>query len=388
MARGSIVKRSSGNYAIVYYVNKKQKWKTIGPSKKEAEKALREVLGALDKREYREIREITFEGFAEKWLSFVEGRVRTNTYQFYKYILEPYLIPHFGEFLLTNIRPDMIENYLSDLLKEARLSSRSISYHLRILRTMLKKAVAWDYLRQNPAERVEGIRVKHKEMEFLTPEELCLFLSKVNKELYPLFLTAVLTGMRQGELLGLKWGDLNWVTSRIHIRRALDINRRFVEPKSRSGERTIAMTPQLASILKKHQIASSPNDLNLVFASKLGKPLNTASTLRKEFHRALRKAGLRHIRFHDLRHSYAAMLIHQGESIKFIQHQLGHASVKTTLDKYGHLLPEVHNEAAERLDATLFGAGSGTIKRTDISRTLAKRVQESANLAKQPVQSR
>lgn len=133
---------------------------------------------------------------------------------------------------------------------------------------MLKHAVKWVYLTRNPAQDIECPRIERKEMDFLTPEEIRLFLNAVDPRYYPLFLTAILTGIRQGELLGLKWSDINWASNQIYIRRSLNRGK-FIEPK-----------------------------------------------------------------------------------------QLGHSSVQVILDRYSHLLPDYHNEAAERLDETVFSAGS------------------------------
>lgn len=378
MARGSIVKRKSGNYAIVYYINKKQRWKTIGPNKKEAERALCAITSAQDRGEYGEIREITFKDFALKWLEgYTKGRVKESTYRFYKFIIvpeknpqknpqkKPYLIPYFGERKLTQITPDMIEAYLSERLNEGKLSKRTIAYHLTVLRMLFKRAILWGYLRQNPAEKVEGIRPKRREMEFLREEEVRLFLPQVRDEFYPLFLTAVLTGMRQGEILALKWGDISWATNQIHVRRSLDLNRRFTEPKTEHSIRIVPMSQNLALTLKKHQLGCEPNEHDLVFA-RYGKPVNARGLLIMEFRRALRKAGLRKIRFHDLRHTFAVMYLRAGGTIKDLQYILGHASATTTL-KYLHYVPEDHSKAVQILDTALFPQDSAITKEDSLA---------------------
>jgi integrase len=117
--------------------------------------------------------------------------------------------------------------------------------------------------------------------------------------------------------------------------------------------RKVVMTPTLANVLKRHKLQSQPNKLDLVFVNGEAKPMDGDTLVRREFLPALRRAELRQIRFHDLRHTFATLLISQGENIKFIQSQLGHASIQTTLDRYGHCLPESHKEAGNRLDKTL-----------------------------------
>ena len=195
-------------------------------------------------------------------------------------------------------------------------------------------------------------------MDFLNVEEINAFLATVktkDSRYYPLFLTATLTGMRRGELLALKWNDINWKTSQIHVRRSL-VHGKLEEPKSRAAIRSIIMPPTLVRTLKKHQLSCPPGDL--VFPNREGGIMDGANMVRRHFQPALRLAGLRHVRFHDLRHSYASILIAQSENLKFIQSQLGHSSAQITLDRYGHLMPQVQHGAGERLEESLFGSGS------------------------------
>jgi integrase len=219
---------------------------------------------------------------------------------------------------------------------------------------IFKRAVIWKYLKENPAQYVSKPRAERKEMGFFTPKEIKIFLENARPRAYALFATAILTGLRLGELLALQWGDISWSTSQIYVRRSL-YKGRFIEPKSRYAVRSVALTPKLATILKKHRLSSPPSEFDLVFCTKDGKPLDHSNVINQEFLPTLRRAGLRRIRFHDLRHTFASLLLHQGENIKYVQRQLGHASVQTTLDLYGHLLPDIHNRAGERLDETVFG---------------------------------
>ncbi len=229
---------------------------------------------------------------------------------------------------------------------------------------MFKHAVRWGYLRESPALYVEKPRADRKEMDFLVPEEIRSLLEHVRPQFHALFLSAVLTGMRRGELLGLQWGDIDWNGDQIYIRRSLyfEAHRkgkekrwRFITPKSKNSIRAINMSPTLALALKKYRLAHAAGSFDLVFSHVDGRPREPGNLVKREYLPALRRAGLRRITFHSLRHSFTALLIAQGENIKYIQSQLGHASVQTTLDRYGHLLPATHKDAAKRLDATLFG---------------------------------
>jgi len=270
VARGSIVKKGQ-NYYIVYRVNGKQKWKAAGNNKRKAERMLTEIVSQINRGEYREIKEITFKEFAEKWLrDYAEGRIKASTYKFYRDIVRLHLKPHFGEFKLTSITTHMVEEYLAKKRREGKLSLTSIGYHLRVMKTILKRAIIWGYLANNPAEYVEKLRVERKEMDFLNIEEIRLFLKNVDKEYHPLFLTAVLTGMRRGELLALKWSDINWATGQIHVRRSLTLGK-IEEPKSKAAIRAIIMPPVLVKVLKRHKLSCLISELDLVFPNREGK---------------------------------------------------------------------------------------------------------------------
>src|SRR6266508_1934631 len=163
--------------------------------------------------------------------------------------------------------------------------------------------------------------------------------------------------MRRGELLALCWGDVDWNSRRVWVRRNVTHRGVFQEPKTRGSVRAIAMPATLATALREHQMASRFKDSeDLIFSTEKGTTIDGHNFVHRVFDPALRQAGLPKIRFHDLRHSFASLLIAQGEHPKLISEQLGHASVQITLDRYGHLLPASYDSAGERLDAALFGA--------------------------------
>ncbi len=356
MARGAVVKRESGNYAIVFWVDGKQKWKTLGPNKKEAEKALNEAMSQVHDGCYSENKEIGFSELADKWLSdYIEPKVKPATYRFYSYIIRLHLAPYFKDQNIKRLTVNKIETYVAFKRKGTDLSNTTIGYHITVLKMLLKRAVIWEYIKSNPAQYVEKPRVEHKEMDYLNPEEIRLFLDNVSDRFRPFFMTAIFTGMRRGELLALRWSDINWASGHVHVRRTLSLGQ-IHEPKSKRAIRAIVMSPVLVSTLKKHRLSCPHSDTDLVFPNTLGGIMDGRNMYQREYMAALRRAGLRHIRFHDLRHTYASMLISQSENIKFIQHQLGHASIQTTLDRYGHLLPEVHNGVGQRLQETIFGS--------------------------------
>ena len=352
-------------YSIVYPVGTRRKWEVVGTSKRAAEKALAARLAELNHGPYGDIKKTTFSAFAQKWLTtYAAVKAKPGTLDHYQRIIRIHLIPYFGDAPLQDITPDQVQGFISKKLAEGKLTPKTINNTLVPLKTMFKHAVRWGYLGESPALYVEKPRVERKEMDFLVPEEILSLLEQVRPQFHALFLSAVLTGMRRGELLGLQWGDIDWNGDQIHIRRSLYFEAyrkgkeqrwRFITPKSKNSVRAINMSPPLALALKKCRLAHTPGSFELVFFHVDGRPLEPGNLVKREFLPALRRAGLRRITFHSLRHSFTALLIAQGESIKYIQSQLGHASVQTTLDRYGHLLPATHKGAAKRLDVTLFG---------------------------------
>jgi integrase len=367
--KGTVVKKGCAWYCV-YRVGGQQKWKKGGDTKREAEKVLAETVNDINQGTYREIQEIGFKDFSKLWLeTYARTKCKASTVRSYEDVIEGHLVPYFGNVPLTSISPAKVQKYVSRKLSEKKrnkdgelvqkLSPKTVINHLVPLKEMFKHAVRWSYLRESPAQYVERPRVEREEMDFLTPEEIRLFLENVAPSYHALFLTAVLTGLRRGELLALQWGDVGFANNMIHVRRSL-YKGAFVSPKSRRSLRKVLMSPALAAALKKYKLQAPPNEQDLVFANGEGKAMDPDNLIRREFLPALRRAGLRKVRFHDLRHSFATLLISQGENIKFIQSQLGHASIQTTLDRYGHLLPESHHEAGNRLDETLGIKGEST----------------------------
>lgn len=160
--------------------------------------------------------------------------------------------------------------------------------------------------------------------------------------------------------MGLKWDDIDWIAGQVHIKCTFN-HGRFYEPKTKTSKRKIDLAPQLISQLKEWQLACPPNELDLIFPNGEGKPMDANNLVKTEFLPSLKKAKIPKIRFHDLRHTYASLLIDQGESPKYIQTQIGHSSIKVTYDIYGHLIDDANPEAATRLGNAIFDDGSKTV---------------------------
>ncbi|MFH2098773.1 MAG: site-specific integrase, partial [Pseudomonadota bacterium] len=210
-----------------------------------------------------------------------------------------------------------------------------------------------------------GGEAREKSIRVLGREEIQGFLEAVQSPKYrTLFMLAITSGARQGELLGLKWPDVDWKNRQIHIQRTFN-NGAWFDTKSKASCRRVDLGPATMDALKGWLAVCPESALGLVFPNEAGNPVNHNNMVRRHFQPALKAAGLPLIRFHDLRHTYASLLIDQGENIKYIQSQLGHSSPTVTLNVYAHLMSPVNQESARRLDSSLFGATGnnlGTIK--------------------------
>ncbi len=354
MARGFVRKRGEVWYAYWRDQSGKQRSKAIGSRKKDAEAYLDTVQAKVHAGTYRHIEDVTFAAFAEQWLrDYAAISVKASTLATYTGRVNGSLMQAFGDRKLSTIGTADIQRFLSKQ-SGAGLSPATLRAYLVLMHNMFEHAVRWDYLAQNPTIGIKPPRLPHREMDFLTPDEVRAFLLAAEPQHYALLATAVMTGMRQGELLALQWDDLNWHAGTIRVRRSL-FRGEFVSPKSERSIRNIGMSNRLAAILLEHKMQAPYSPFDLVFPSSDGTPLDCANLRNRVFEPTLRRAGLRRIRFHDLRHTFASILIHQGENPKYVQSQLGHSSIKTTVDRYGHLMPESHRGASERLDGTLFG---------------------------------
>lgn len=365
--RGCIVTRGKSKVRWAkLYIGGKQRWFRLGiMSQHDADKGLSTLLGEYDHGFYNKIKKISFADFSRVWLeSYAKGRVRNSTLLRYEQLLKFHLIPHFGNSYLSTIHLEDIQKYISSKLSEGIVSPTTINRTRTLLQEMLKHAVKWQYLKENPAQYSEPLKIKKKEMNFLNREELNKFLNEIPKDYYPLFLFLILTGARLGEALAAKWANLDRNRQQYFVREGLSRGN-FVEPKSVTSRRAIDLPSNLLTTLTSQKVELDKKILkmgpeyqrmDLIFPNQTGSPLDPGNLTNRIFKPTLRRAGIREIRIHDLRHTNAALRIQAGEHPKRMQRQLGHASIQVTLDVYGHLMEETNQEAAERLQTLIFEA--------------------------------
>lgn len=361
MARGSVYKRGSKWYAIYHLPNGKQVWKSCGDNKADAEAYLAKVNGDIARGTHREIREARLDDFVTDWLkNYASVSVKPSTYRSYEIIVRRHIIPYWGRIKLSQITPMQVQAFVADRVATG-LSPKSVTHILVLFKKMLNDAVTWGNLASNPAKSIKKPRPEHRETECLTPEECRRLIAATPKAHRALVVTAILTAGRRGELLALKWGDIDWgvngVGGRILIRRSLWGGKEQT-PKSRTSIRSIPLSPRLSETLTEHRLTTPPTDGDYIFRKENGLPLDPDDFVKRVFQPALRRAGLRHIRFHDLRHTGASLLLSQGESVKYVAQVLGHSNPSITLSTYVHVLPETGTQAARKLDEQVFGDGN------------------------------
>jgi integrase len=244
--------------------------------------------------------------------------------------------------------------------KEGKLGKTTINKTVTTLGTILKYAVRHNFTNSNPVPNVQKLsrgseEVIEDEKLFFTPDEIHLILEEQDPKHGPLLLTDIMTGMREGELLGFQWPDIDWNLKQCHVRRTLQ-GGRFYGPKTKTSKRRIDIDPDLISELKKWKLRCPKGKHDLVFPNEVGNPRDATNMLKRIWYPTLRRAGLPKYRFHLLRHTNASLRIEADQNIKYIQNQLGHSSIQVTMDIYGHLMKPVNNEEAVKLRATLFGS--------------------------------
>jgi integrase len=363
--KGAIVTRERKDgkrYFAVWRVNGKQKWKGFR-RRKDAHAHLISVLKRVHEGTYREIKPVTFRLYAEKWLAGL-GNLKPSTVASYRSVLEHGLIPVLGDRELVSIGVEDVNAYLSSV--QSKLKAKTLRNHLTLLHKLFEDAREGDYLAANRLSGSKALRrpkilreEDEVEVDILDAEEVNRLLDSVDPHYYPLFLTLVSTGTRLGEALGLQWGDLDSGRKTIQIRRTLYRGAYYV-PKTKQSRRAIDVGDQLLDTLRglkreRFGTESAPVDAP-IFTMSTGVLIDPDNLRHRIWKPALAKAKLRHVVIHSLRHTFASLLISQGENPKYIQTQLGHSSIKLTMDTYGHLFPREKRHAPARLEGQLMAA--------------------------------
>jgi integrase len=365
---GSISRRKDGRwYARVSLPNGQRHGKYF-PSQRECREWLKETLAQVDDGLTAEGANEMLSTFLERWLVIIADSLRPSTVRAYTNSVRKYIMPGIGRRRMKDLRPDHIQQLYAKCkragAKEGTLKAIHVALHCA-----LNSALRCGALKRNPADVVNKPRVHHREMKTLTLDQVQVLLDATREhELGTLLHLAISTGLRQGELLGLRWSDLDWKTGVLQVQRQLQRvagqGLQFMEPKTSAGRRSVVLGRELLARLGEHRkrqmeyrlIAGARwQESGLIFPSTIGTPMDARDLLRN-FKAVLAAAGLPEVRFHDLRHTAATLMLQQGVPFKVVQESLGHARSSLTLDVYSHVVPAMQQDAADRMEAAL---GSG-----------------------------
>jgi integrase len=313
---------------------------------------------------------VTVEQFLNRWLEDVVKQTnRASTYRSYEQIARVHLIPGVGKVRLQELNPQHVQAMLTKVGALQR-SPRTVQYVRAVLRIALNQAIKWGMIERNAAALAIPPAAVRYQAQVLDVEQARSFLAAVKGErLEALFVVGLSLGLRHGEALALRWKDVNLVEGTLRIDYTLHRTKgefTFGEPKSASSRRVVSMPDVLIRELKAHRARQNQErlragagwqDHDLVFASTIGTPLDMTNNLR-ELRRVLEANDLPKLRFHDLRHTAATLLLAQGVEPRLIMDSLGHAQVSTTLNLYAHVLPSMRKDVAGRMNDLLSGPES------------------------------
>jgi len=309
---------------------------------------------------------LTVGGFLRTWLDGRTAEVRPTTWARYDSLVRLHAAPALGRLRLARLQPEHLKALYSELL--GSMSPRSVQQLHQVLRRALEDAVHWGHVQRNVARLVKAPRPQRKEPRTWTAQVASRFLASVAEDrLYALYAVALKTGMRQGELLGLHWRDVDLDRAFLQVRHSLQWVKGkggvLFEPKTRRSRRRVRLGQSVVDALRVHRRAQAEerlalggawDDHGLVFPNELGRPLE-GTNLSRQYKRRVKRAGLPIIRFHDLRHSCATILLTQGVHPKVVSELLGHSSIVVTLDTYSHVLEDMQQSAVDAMETALGG---------------------------------
>jgi integrase len=382
---GSIRRRGKMTWELTFDLgpdpvtgDRMRRFVSVKGTRSDAEKALTEAIHRRNTGLDISYGKLTVTQYLNRWMAdYATNNVSAATLVRYKGIITNHLVPAIGRIQLSELRPAHIQRAYAEDLKDGgrkdrrggALSARTVLQHHRVLREALAHAVRWQLIARNPADAVSPPKPSRHEMRVLDREEAQKLLASCSDDpLHCLLHVALTTGARLGELLALRWSDIDAVSGTLRITRSAQRLPRdgivFHAPKTHRSIRPIALSPVTLRILRTHRISQAEQrlavgspytDRDLVFANVLGEPLD-GTAVTKRFQQLALAADLGHLRFHDLRHTAATLMLSAGTHPKIVSERLGHATINITLDTYSHVLPDMQHEAARMLDALLTDA--------------------------------
>lgn len=327
-----------------------------GKTKTEVQKKLLELQSASAAGTLADPKRMRLGDYLKHWLDDVaRPTIRASTYVSYEITIRLHITPYVGGIFLNNLQPSQLQNFYRQL-EEIGASPRKREYVHVVLRQALQQAVKWNYINRNLCDILLRPRVPKKEMRCLNEHQAREFLDlAANDRYYALYLLALTTGLRQGELFGLQWNDIDMTNAALSVQRTIyELNgkQEIGEPKTVKSRRNVEIPDVAVLALKSHRerMLAEGNHALWVFCDSAGNPLRRSNFRKRSFLKLLGGTDLPQIRFHDLRHTAATLLLSQGVHPKIVQERLGHSQISMTLDTYSHVLPSMQREAAAKLN--------------------------------------
>ncbi|MCX6064650.1 MAG: tyrosine-type recombinase/integrase [Chloroflexi bacterium] len=362
---GSVFKRKDGLWVAQITIETGRQKSKYFHSQREARDWLKLTQTQIDNGLNLSTANVDLATFLNKWFDAHKLSVRPNTSALYWQMLDNHIIPSLGKMKLKDIRPDHIQNFYT-LKMKAGTSKAVIGIIHSVLHLAFEQAMKWGLIGRNPVDAVIKPKRKSKEIKTLDENQTRALLSTVvNTRYQALFWMAITTGLRKGELLGLKWSDLDWRKKQIQVQRQIQRIQKeglvFCELKSKSGKRIVVLSDEMINKLQQHLdlqdmgksfAGDQWQENDLIFPSNNGTPMDGHHILDK-FKKLLKQAELPDMRFHDLRHTAATLMLKQGVHPKIVQERLGHSNITMTLNTYSHVLPSMQEEMANKLDELL-----------------------------------
>ncbi|OXB99475.1 MULTISPECIES: site-specific integrase [Bacillus] len=351
------------------FTGKRQQVKRRGfSSKQEAYEAMVKLQAEMLNEQFIDLSTMKYDTYIDEWMKERSFHLQKSTFDIHQMYIENVIKPRIGHFRLQKIQPIHMQSFVNDLVVNTDYSAHTVHIIFRIISASLKKAQVLKLIKENPTIGITLPKIKKSEMNIWTSEQVNHFISEGKNvyrptRFYVACVIALLTGMRQGEIMGLRWKDIDFENRIIYIRQTLTQTGEIkVGAKNNASIRNIHFPIKLIGELELHRetikkereyYGRDYENNDLVICTRKGNPLIPRNG-RIEFYNLTEKLGLPKIRFHDLRHTHATMLIQQNVNVKLISERLGHTDIQTTLNTYSHVLPTMQREVADKLDQ-MFG---------------------------------
>jgi integrase len=377
MSAGHIQRRGKSSWRLKYDVGRDPetgrritRYATVRGKKAVAQRELRKLLEAVDKGMVADAGRMTVGDWLKQWIEEARHTVSLKTHERYSEIVHRHLVPVLGELPLAKLAPAHIQGFYNDALKSGRLDGRgglspqTVVHFDRVLHLALKRARALRLIAVNPVEDVERPKVEEREMQTLADEEAArLLAAAATTRIYVPIVLALATGLRRGELLALRWQDIDLTAGIIQVVRSLEQTNdglRFKTTKTKRGKRPVVVPPSVLEVLRDHKTRQAKERLRLglgrgelVFTRVDGEPISPDS-FTSWVARVAKRAGTSHIMpVHGLRHTHITNLLRANVHPKVASERAGHSRVGFTLDRYSHVIPSLQEDAALRIDAAL-----------------------------------